>query len=256
MTNDLWNAVWERVRSGGPAVVIGLHLPPSAPSGVQVLRVSCDATGIGGGPLEAARRQIARLLGDEPQPSGGTPGQLEAGLRRRFLGDLPGPALEAQLVEACNQLAERSNRRAVLVFEAIDAADAATVESLTQVLRRPGWLRLPLLLTVHGMPQGPVAALIDLMRQAYGDAAVIESGGEVLAGEDAAPLAWAALPPDVLRVLRAGSVCGATFDADVVARLLNEPLGRVLERLQGAADAGVLLADPGRRSVLVARERH
>jgi hypothetical protein len=46
-------------------------------------------------------------------------------------------------------------------------------------------------------------------------------------------------------VLRAGSVCRATFDADAVARLLNEPLGSVLERLQGAADAGVPLADRG-----------
>jgi hypothetical protein len=109
MTNDRCNAVWERVRSGGPTVAIGLPLPPSAPSGVQMLRVSCDAAGISEGPLEAACRQMAQLLGDERQPSGGMPGQLEAGLRRRFLRDLPGPALEAQFVEACNRLAERSN---------------------------------------------------------------------------------------------------------------------------------------------------
>jgi hypothetical protein len=44
--------------------------------------------------------------------------------------------------------------------------------------------------------------------------------------------AWTVLSPDVLRVRRAGSVCGPTFDVKVVARLLDEPLGRVLERLQ------------------------
>jgi hypothetical protein len=81
MANDLWNTVWERVRSGGHAVAAGLRLPPPVPSGVQALRVSCDA-GFGGGPLEASRRQIAQLLGDEPQPSRPTPDQLEAGLRR------------------------------------------------------------------------------------------------------------------------------------------------------------------------------
>jgi tetratricopeptide (TPR) repeat protein len=245
MTNDLWNAVWERVRSGEPAMVIGPHLPPSVPSGVQVLRVSCEAAGGSGGPLAAVRRQIAQVLGDEPQPSGPTPGQLEAGLRRRLLGDLPGPALEAQFVEACNRLADQSHARVVLVFEAIEAADAATIESLSQILRRRGWLRLPLLLIVHGRPRGPITMLIEVMRQAYGEAAVIDGGGEGLAREDAAPSVWAALPPDVLRVLRAGSVCGATFDAEMVAGLLHEPLESVLERLQEAADAGVPLADRG-----------
>jgi tetratricopeptide (TPR) repeat protein len=149
------------------------------------------------------------------------------------------------LVEACNRLAERTNGGAVLVFEAIDAADTATVETLTHILRRSGWLRLPLLLTVHGPLQGPVAELINLMHQTSRDGGIIEIEAEPPTGATSDTFAWTALPPDVLRVLRAGSVCGTTFDAEVIGRLLDEPLGSVLERLQRAADAEVPLADRG-----------
>src|SRR5262245_53211595 len=136
MTSDLWNAVWERVRSGGHAVTIGAGTLPPAPSDLKVIQVSCDAPGSGGGPLNAARRKVVQLLGDEQLFSGPTPGQLEAGLRRRLFGDLPGPALEAQLVESCNRLADHAAERAVLVFEGIDAADEPTVEGLVQILQR------------------------------------------------------------------------------------------------------------------------
>jgi hypothetical protein len=65
MTNDFWNAVWERVRSGEPAMVIGPHLPPSVPSGLQVLRISCEAADSGGGPLAAVdlQRQVGDVIG-------------------------------------------------------------------------------------------------------------------------------------------------------------------------------------------------
>jgi len=46
-------------------------------------------------------------------------------------------------------------------------------------------------------------------------------------------------------VLRAGSVLGSMFDADLIARLLDEPVGAVLEKVQRAADAGAPLADRG-----------
>jgi hypothetical protein len=38
---------------------------------------------------------------------------------------------------------------------------------------------------------------------------------------------------------------GTAFEADMVARLLDEPLGAVLESLQRAADVGAPLADRG-----------
>jgi tetratricopeptide (TPR) repeat protein len=243
MTNDLWGTVWERVRSGRHAVIIGPGTLPPAPGDLKVVQVSCDAPSTSGGALDDARRKVVQFLGDEPLSSGPTPGQLEAGLRRRLLGDLPGPALDAMLVEVCNRLAARTNGRAVLVFEAIDAADTTTVETLAQMLRRSGWLRLPLLLTVRGIPQGAVAELISLMRQVHGEATVMDVGVDTPAGVASDTFAWTALSPEVLRVLRAASLCGTTFDADVIARLLNEPLGSVLEQLQGAADAGAPLAD-------------
>jgi hypothetical protein len=82
------------------------------------------------------------------------------------------------------------------------------------------------------MPQGPAPELIGLMRQVYGEATVMDVGVDAPAGAASDTFAWTAISPGVLRVRRAGSVCGPTFDAKVVARLLDEPLGRVLERRQ------------------------
>jgi tetratricopeptide (TPR) repeat protein len=245
MTNDPWEAVWERLRAGRHAIAIGPIALPTVPSDLKVVRVNCEAIGPGGGTLDAARRKVIQLLGEDLLPSGPTPGQLEAGFRRRLLGELPGPPLDAQLVDVCNQLSERTGGRATLIFEAVDAADVPTLESFARLLQRPGWLRLPLLLTVRGVPQGPVAELINLMRQAHADAGIFEIGGDILIGEVVTPFAFTTLPPDVLRLLRAASMFGSTFEADMVARLLDEPLGAVLERLQGAADAGAPLADRG-----------
>jgi tetratricopeptide (TPR) repeat protein len=245
MAPECWEAVWERGRAGRHTIVIGPDTLPPAPSDLQVLRVRCDTPGSSGGVLDAARRRVAQLLGEEvlaPEP-GRAP--FEPGLRQRFWGDMPGPSLDALLVEACNRLADRSEECAVLAFEAIDAADEATVATLSQILQRSGWLRLPLLLTVRGTPQGRVAELVYLLYHEEGEAAVITITGEGSPGEVAAPVDWTTLPADVLRVLRAGAVLGTTFEAELVARLLEEPVGMVLEQLQGAADAGVPLADRG-----------
>jgi hypothetical protein len=245
MPKDLWDSVWERVRSGRHAVVIGPGRLPPAPADLKVVQLSCEAPGSGGEPLEAARRKVVQLLGDELLLPGSMPGQLEAGLRRRLLGDLPGPAIDAQFVDACNQLSERVNGRVAVMLEAIDAADASTLESLAQMLLRSGWLRLPLLLTVDGTPQGSVAELINLLRQANADVGIFEIGVDAPSDGMSDSFAWAALSPEVLRVLRAGSILGTTFEADMVARLLDQPLGAVLERLQAAVDAGAPLVDRG-----------
>ena len=54
---------------------------------------------------------------------------------------------------------------------------------------------------------------------------------------------WATLPPEVLRVLRAGALIGPGFETSIVADLLSlEPL-EVLERLQQATDLGVPVED-------------
>ena len=237
--------VWERSRAGRHTVVVGPHTLPPAPHDLQVLHVRCDALGTSGGVLDAARRSMADLLGEElptPEPRRAA---FEPGLRQRFWGDMPEPALDAQLVEACNRLATQTAGRAILAFEAIDAADAATVDTLAQILQHPGWLRLPCLFIVRGTLQGRVAELVYLLHHADGEAALIEIEDEAPLDEVVAPFDWTLLPADVLRVLRASAVLGASFEAELVAYLLEEPLGMVLEKLQEATDAGVPLADQG-----------
>jgi hypothetical protein len=124
---------------GQACSVIGPGTLPPAPSDLKLIQVSCDAPDAYRGALEAARRKVRQFLGDELSASGSTPGQLEAGLRRRLLGDLPGPPIDAQCVEVCNQLAERTKGRVALVIEAIDTADAVSVERLAQMLQRSAW---------------------------------------------------------------------------------------------------------------------
>jgi hypothetical protein len=84
MTKDLWESVWEHIRSGSHAIVIGPSALPSVPNDLTVVRVNCEAMGPSGGALDAARRKVMQLLGDDPLHSGPTPGQLEAGFRRRL----------------------------------------------------------------------------------------------------------------------------------------------------------------------------
>ena len=104
---------------------------------------------------------------------------------------------------------------------------------------------MPLLLTLRGGPQGPVEDPVNLIRQGYAEAGIFEMHEAAPADEVTAPFTWTASPPEVLRVLRTASMFGTTFEADMVARLLDEPLGAVLERLQRAADVGAPLADRG-----------
>lgn len=242
---ERWEAVWARSRAGRHTIIVGPHTVPPAPPDLQVLRVQCEAYSARGGALDAARRAVADCLGEDlyvPGPQRAASGQ---GLRQRFLGDLPAPSLDALLVEMCNRLITQVQGRAVLAFEAINMADEATVDSIAQILQRPGWLRLPLLLTVYGIPQGRVVELVYLLHRDEGDAAVVAIEDEATPAELAAPCDWTGLPADVLRVLRASAVLGTTFDAAQVAQLLEEPLRMVLEKLQEATDAGVPLTDSG-----------
>ena len=243
--SERWEAVWARSRAGRHTMIVGPHTVPPAPPDLQVLRVQCEASRTSGGTLDAARRAVAHCLGEDlhvPEPLRAASGQ---GLRQRFLGDLPTPALDALLVDVCNRLTTQTQGHAVLAFEAIDAADETTVDTIAQILQRPGWLRLPLLLTVHGRPQGRVVELVYLLHRDEGEAAVVTIEDDTPPAALAAPCDWTGLPADVLRVLRASAVLGTTIDAALVAQLLEEPLPMVLEKLQEATDAGVPLTDGG-----------
>ena len=245
ITQERWEAVWERSRAGRHTVVVGPHTLPPAPHDLKVLHVRCDALGTSGGVLDAARRSVADLLGEERHAPEPRCAAFERGLRQRLWGDMPAPSLDAQLVEACNRLAAQTAGRAVLAFEAIDAADAATLDTLAQIFQRPGWLRLPFLFTVRGTLQGRVAEFVSLLHHADGEAAVMEIEDEAPLDEVITPCDWTLLPAHVLRILRASAVLGTLFEVELVAYLLEEPLGVVLEKLQEATDAGVPLADRG-----------
>ena len=208
---------------------------------------ACDVmpAATAGGVLDAARRVVADRLGEELQALEPRRSACEPGLRQRLWGDMPAPSLDALLVEACNRLAIQSAGRAVLACEAIDAADEATVETIAQMLQRPGWLRLPLLFTLRGLPQGRVAELMYLLHRDDGEAAMIAIEDEATPVQEVVAVDWTRLPADVLRILRASAVLGTSFEAELVAQLFEEPLSLVLEKLQEATDAGVPLSDRG-----------
>jgi tetratricopeptide (TPR) repeat protein len=245
MQTSRWDAVWERARASKHTIVVGPETIPPAPDDLRLLRVRCHGTWTTGGPLHEACQRVEKLLGEEFITSFQAREQFRAGLRARLLDNMPERAIDAILVESCNRLAAWADGRVVLAFEAVDAADDATITTLTQIMRRPGWLQLPTVFAVQGVPEGPVSALIEALRQAGGEDAVIEIRGSAPAVTAAATFEWTTLPSDVLRVLRAGSILGTEFDVALIARLLDEPVGLVLEQLQRAADAGVALVDRG-----------
>ena len=99
-----------------------------------------------------------------------------------------------------------------------------------------------MLLVFHGEPTGAAAELLAAVRARGEDAAV---PGEEPPSEEGATVEWRRLPPEVLRVLRAGALIGPGFETRIVADLLSlEPLD-VLERLQEATDRDVPLEDRG-----------
>lgn len=245
MTTSVWDTVWERVRASRHTVIIGQESIPQAPSDMWVLLVRCNAPWTTGGPLDEACSRVAKLLGVDAEYAAQAHEQPETGLRSRLFHETSGRASEAVFVEMCNRLASWADGKAALGFEAIDAADEATVIAMMQVLRHAGWLRLPVILALQSVPPGPVSELVQVLREIYGAEAVLDVTASAPPDAASASFDWTTLPADVLRVLRVGSVIGTEFEADLVARLLDEPVGAILETLQRAADAGVGLADRG-----------
>ncbi|HLM75961.1 MAG TPA: hypothetical protein VK459_24820, partial [Polyangiaceae bacterium] len=243
--------LWQRVSQGLHTAVLG-RLAPEAPAhlNIRVVRVSCDVPATTLGPLLDATHKVEQLLGGSAPLIDQARQRVVSGLRRRLLGEMPSRGADGALVEAVNRLAVESERQAVLVFDAVDSADDATLEALRQILVRSGWLKVPLVLSFRSTaPKGSAAALLDAVRVVAGEEAVLSTGArepsQVDTAEAPAAVHWKALPADVLRVLRAGAVVGSGFEAELVAALLGLDPFDVLDCLQRAADAGVPLEDRG-----------
>lgn len=235
-----------RIRTGRSTVVIGGM--PDLPAGVVALRVACGHTGTLG-VFDRARATIEGAL-EHGSPARGLErerGALSAH-RRLLAGDEPWRRADVAFVEACNLLAARSNGRIVLVLDGIDAADEETHRTLAAILRDRGRLRLPLLLVTHRDPKGSMLEIIEAL-QSDSDASTLAhpSTAETASADGTPPSSRPErpLPEDLLRILRAAAIVGATFEAAVVGRLIDAPLDEVLEQLQRARDLGIPVTDRG-----------
>lgn len=232
--------LWRRVREGQTTALVGRL--PEPPPGLHVLRVSCDVAPAELRPLLEARRSAEAILDEEQPLLDQARERVVSGLRRRLLGEAEERTTAGVLVEVWNNLARQSGRTWALVLEAVEAADATTLATLTQIVRRPGWLQLPLVMVFRAEPGGEAARLLASLAEHAGTDAVLRGD---LQRAPAAATDLRALPLEVLRVLRAGALVGPGFEAGVVAALLEERPLAVLERLQQAADLGVAVEDRG-----------
>lgn len=270
--------LWERVREGRHTAIIG-PLPAPPTGAFCLLRVGCDVPRQPLAPILEAQRKAQDILGGATPLIDQAADRVLTGLRRRLLGDFAAPGAAGPAVEVWNRLQQRAQRPSALCFEAVERADPASLTLLRDVLSRPGWLRLPLVLCFRSLPEPgtPAAALLQLVRAQEGEAGILGAApgmepATAPAAAAAAPeakaldkamdkakersqaptrdegrdgLALSALPGPVLRVLRAGALIGSGFEVELVAALLGvEPLV-VLEILQAAADAGVPFEDQG-----------
>ncbi len=225
-----------RIECARPLAMVGAAPPRLPPDRIEI-RVACDSPGGPLGPLRAARRRADDLLGTRLPLLDLATDRVRAGLRRTLLGEAtPGDDPDG-LLEAFNHLADTTP--AVLVLDAIDAADPTTLDVLGRWFQSPGRLRLPLILVARRADGGAAAELLASLRRVEGNDAVIT------AADAPPPAALPDLPTEVRRVLRAGALAGDAFDAATVGALLGLPPEAVLGALQVAADAGVALEDDG-----------
>ncbi len=213
-----------------------------------VLKVDCDLAGPPLGPLLEARWQAEELL--DERASMPPPSRTETGLRQRLLGEQPEPGGDGPVVAALNRLARLSTGPVALVLQSVDAADRRTLQRLEALIRRPGWLKAPLVLAFRSLePVGAAGSLLEAVREMEGEDAIVGFGAlDPTELEAPAPLPepdLETLAPEVLHVLRAGALIGDAFEAELVAALLAVDPLEVLELLQVARDSGVPLDDRG-----------
>lgn len=235
--------LWQRVSLAKHTALVGIPVP-AVRTGVMGVRVNCNRTKNPLGPLIQARHQVEQLLESQLPLMDLAADRVRTGLRRRFLGEaLEEPERGAGLVEALNRLQREAGQSYVLVFEAMEGADDATLEVLRQVISRPGWLKVPLVLEFRVAELSPAAkSLVAKLQEVEGDEAILRAEVPTPSVE---PAPLPSLKGKVLRVLRAGALAGEVFEAELIALLLGLNAATVLEQLQSAVDSGVALTDLG-----------
>lgn len=240
--------LWQRVSEKRVTALLG-QLWPEPPSSLhlRVLRISCDGPHGTLGPLLEAAHRVEELLGGPVPLFNQARKRVALGLRRRILGDAPAGRPDSLMIETLNRLDIDSDRPSVVVFDAVDAADDATLDALTRIMGRPGWLRVPIVLTFKSKDlSGRPAALLRALQEAYGEEAILVArSGSAETKPESIAFNWPSLPPDLLRIMRAGALIGSGFEADLVAELLRADALDVLEQLQRVVDLGAPLSDRG-----------
>ncbi len=251
---DLVTRTWSSAHTGHMRVLVGVTSGvPSPPDGWWTVRVRCDGPPRMLGPILEARSQVDRLVGARTPVVELAADRFRSGLRRRLLGEESATSWpdDGDLVAELNRLADTVDGPAALVFDAVDVADAATLAFLTRVATRPGWLKPAVILGMRAEPDGRARELLDAVRSAEGEAAILRPAPPSRASNRDAPEPVAvaprldALPFDTLQVLRAAAVVGSGFEAELVGHLLERSPTAVLTELQRAWDAGVPLEDLG-----------
>lgn len=228
------NSTQASVSDRGVIAVIG----PNPRSTFQrgELRVRCDALGAPLAPLERLRR---RIDGDEPIST-----RVIDGLRARLLGEPSHRDVVGELVASLNRFALREVNASV-VFDRVDRADSATLDAIRSIVRRRGWLRLPLVVTVTRRPEpGPVADLLTDIKELYGSDAIVNEAPTPTPQRES-PVAITSLPAECRHVLRALAIAAGPVPVAVLGDLVRMGPVEVLEALQLAVDAGVPVEDGG-----------
>lgn len=235
------------VRQGKHVVVIGAaRIAALFDGGTTRVEVVCKARGLPAGPLADAQARIEWLVGRRESLFSRWSREKHSLVPRvvtQWLRE-PKTAPDVGLVEACNLLAASTN--AVLVFEEADRADEVTLRVLSDVVRTPGRVRVPIVIAFASPIAGPARDLADAVVQGGGLVVSVSTSSVEETPHARAPDAAPRLPPHVLRVLRAAAVLGPAFEVSQVAKLLGTTALEVLEVLQEASSAGVPLADAGR----------
>lgn len=233
-------ALHHRIFQGKSTAVLGasfVALPFKL--GATVVRISCDVPRETFGPLLALVQRIHFLMGDS-DPLLANAKQQVFELGRRVLGDAAGAkSTLGQVVHEANRLAKGP---ACIVFDAVDAADDATLEALLQILDRPGWLKVPLVLGFKSAePSGLSNELLQAVTKAEGEEGTLHAP----APPPPASFSPSLLPPETRFVLRAASVVGPAFELSLLCELVGQEPMDVLRHLQIARDLGLPLEDRG-----------